>query len=129
MKFIVTIIILVIISAFTYIKLNPIEAIKPYKEIVLKKTAIINKPIIQKKVLPKSKPIQRKVPSKPKLMRKKTLPKSTSPRLKKTYRCDRRVYCSQMHSCEEAKFFIRNCRGTKMDGNGDSIPCERQWCH
>lgn len=44
------------------------------------------------------------------------------------YRCDGRIYCSQMTSCEEAKFFLRNCPGTKMDGDGDGIPCETQWC-
>lgn len=44
------------------------------------------------------------------------------------FRCDGRIYCSQMTSCEEATFFIRNCPGTKMDGNNDGVPCEKQWC-
>jgi hypothetical protein len=44
------------------------------------------------------------------------------------FKCDGRVYCSQMTSCEEAKFFLQNCPGTKMDGDGDGIPCEKQWC-
>ncbi|WP_083930850.1 excalibur calcium-binding domain-containing protein [Solimonas variicoloris] len=44
------------------------------------------------------------------------------------YSCDGRTYCSQMHSCEEATFFLRNCPETKMDGNNDGVPCERQWC-
>lgn len=44
------------------------------------------------------------------------------------YRCDGRTHCSQMRSCEEAIYFIRNCPSTKMDGDGDGIPCERQWC-
>ncbi len=44
------------------------------------------------------------------------------------YRCDGRVHCSQMTSCAEATFFLRNCPGTKMDGDGNGIPCERQWC-
>ena len=44
------------------------------------------------------------------------------------YYCDGRQYCSQMHSCEEAMFFINNCPDTKMDGNHDGIPCEKQWC-
>lgn len=44
------------------------------------------------------------------------------------FRCDGRIYCSQMHSCAEAKLFIRNCSGTRMDGDGDGIPCERQHC-
>ena len=40
------------------------------------------------------------------------------------YRCDGRQYCSQMVSCEEAKWFLQNCSDTKMDGDGDGIPCE-----
>jgi len=42
--------------------------------------------------------------------------------------CDGREYCSQMNSCEEATYFINNCPNTKMDGNHDGVPCERQWC-
>jgi hypothetical protein len=45
-----------------------------------------------------------------------------------TFTCDGRTYCSQMTSCEEATFFLRNCPGTKMDGNHDGVPCEMQWC-
>lgn len=42
--------------------------------------------------------------------------------------CDGRTYCSQMTSCAEATFFLKNCPGTKMDGDGDGIPCEEQHC-
>jgi Excalibur calcium-binding domain len=42
--------------------------------------------------------------------------------------CDKRKYCSQMTSCAEAKFFLANCPGVKMDGDRDGIPCEEQWC-
>ena len=44
------------------------------------------------------------------------------------FRCDGRTMCSQMTSCAEATFFLKNCPGTKMDGDNDGIPCERQWC-
>jgi hypothetical protein len=44
------------------------------------------------------------------------------------HRCDGRVYCSQMTSCEEATYFLKHCPGMKMDGDGDGIPCEKQWC-
>lgn len=44
------------------------------------------------------------------------------------YRCDGRKRCSQMTSCDEAKFFLNTCPGTQMDGDGDGIPCEQQWC-
>ncbi len=44
------------------------------------------------------------------------------------YRCDGRTRCTQMSSCEEAKFFLANCPGAKMDGNRDGVPCQKQWC-
>jgi hypothetical protein len=45
------------------------------------------------------------------------------------FKCDGRTRCSQMTSCAEATFFLKNCPGVKMDGDNDGIPCERQWCH
>jgi endonuclease YncB( thermonuclease family) len=45
------------------------------------------------------------------------------------YRCDGRTHCSQMTSCQEARFFLMNCPGTKMDGDNDGVPCEKQWCN
>jgi len=44
------------------------------------------------------------------------------------FRCNGRTRCTEMTSCEEAIFFLRNCPGVQMDGEGDGIPCERQWC-
>jgi hypothetical protein len=44
------------------------------------------------------------------------------------FSCDGRTRCSQMTSCEEAEFFLRNCPGVEMDGNNDGEPCESQWC-
>ena len=43
-------------------------------------------------------------------------------------RCDGRTYCSQMTSCAEATWFLKNCPGVKMDGDRDGVPCEQQWC-
>jgi hypothetical protein len=45
-----------------------------------------------------------------------------------SFSCDGRTHCSQMRSCEEATYFLQNCPNTKMDGNGDGVPCEKQWC-
>ena len=45
-----------------------------------------------------------------------------------SFKCDGRTHCSQMTSCEEAIFFLRNCPNVKMDGNNDGVPCEKQWC-
>ena len=94
----------IIIGSFTYMKLNPIE---PIIQQDFTENTFTEKPIID--------PI------------KKT---KKQPRIShNTYQCDGRNHCSQMRSCEEAKFFIRNCRGTKMDGDHDGVPCESQWCH
>lgn len=59
------------------------------------------------------------------------LPASISPaKLPKPadFRCDGRSMCSQMTSCREANLFLQNCPGMQMDGNGDGVPCEQQWC-
>lgn len=53
---------------------------------------------------------------------------STNEKSEKKYTCSGKVYCSEMTSCEEAIFYQRNCPGTRMDGDGDGIPCESQWC-
>lgn len=44
------------------------------------------------------------------------------------YRCDGRQHCSQMTSCAEATFFLKNCPDVKMDGDRDGVPCEAQLC-
>ena len=44
------------------------------------------------------------------------------------FSCDGRTMCSQMTSCAEALYFLRNCPDVEMDGNGDGEPCESQWC-
>jgi hypothetical protein len=56
------------------------------------------------------------------------IPNLREPAPSTSFKCDGRIYCSQMASCEEAMFFLRNCPGVKMDGNNDGIPCEKQWC-
>ena len=43
------------------------------------------------------------------------------------FQCEGKIWCSDMSSYEEAVFYLRNCPGTKMDGDGDGIPCERQF--
>lgn len=50
------------------------------------------------------------------------------PPSERAWRCDGRTRCSQMTSCGEATFFLKNCPGTEMDGDGDGVPCEQQWC-
>jgi len=45
------------------------------------------------------------------------------------FHCQGKTHCSEMTSCEEATFYITNCPSTEMDGDGDGVPCERQWCN
>lgn len=56
------------------------------------------------------------------------LPVAMKPVTRSLYSCDGKTHCSQMTSCAEAKFYQRHCPGTKMDGDGDGVPCESQWC-
>lgn len=44
------------------------------------------------------------------------------------FRCAGKTHCSQMVSCEEATFYLRNCPGVQIDGDGDGKPCESQLC-
>ena len=44
------------------------------------------------------------------------------------FKCEGKKYCSEMKSCDEAKFYLRNCPGVEIDGDGDGIPCEQQHC-
>ena len=54
---------------------------------------------------------------------------STRPLSNQTrFRCEGKKRCSEMSSCEEATFYLQNCPGTEMDGDGDGVPCESQWC-
>ena len=52
-------------------------------------------------------------------------PKIVIPKSTQNFTCDGRQHCSQMTSRAEAVFFINNCPNTKMDGDRDGDPCER----
>jgi endonuclease YncB( thermonuclease family) len=38
--------------------------------------------------------------------------------------CGNKRYCKEMTSCEEAKFYLTQCGLSRLDGDGDGIPCE-----
>ncbi len=44
------------------------------------------------------------------------------------FACEGKTHCTEMRSCEEAKYYLAHCPWPKMDGDGDGIPCEDQWC-
>lgn len=38
--------------------------------------------------------------------------------------CGNKRYCREMTSCEEAKFYLRQCGLSSLDGDSDGLPCE-----
>jgi len=45
------------------------------------------------------------------------------------FSCEGKQYCSEMISCKEARFYLKNCPNVKIDGDNDGIPCESQLCN
>lgn len=41
------------------------------------------------------------------------------------FTCGAKTYCSEMASCAEARFHLASCGLTRIDGDGDGIPCEK----
>lgn len=41
------------------------------------------------------------------------------------YHCEGKHTCSQMSSCAEARFYLQQCGATRLDGDGDGVPCEK----
>jgi len=39
-------------------------------------------------------------------------------------KCGNKHKCSEMKSCKEAYFYLKNCGITKLDRDKDGIPCE-----
>lgn len=44
------------------------------------------------------------------------------------FQCEGKRHCSEMRSCDEAKFYLKNCPDVMIDGDNDGIPCEQQFC-
>jgi len=40
------------------------------------------------------------------------------------FQCGSKRYCREMTSCEEAKFYLRNCGLSRLDVDKDGVPCE-----
>ena len=40
------------------------------------------------------------------------------------FQCGSKTTCREMQSCVEAKFYLKNCGLTRIDGDRDGIPCE-----
>jgi len=61
-------------------------------------------------------------------------PEADEPRVERArprepeFECSGRTRCTEMRSCQEAKWVSKHCPGTQMDGDHDGIPCEDQFC-
>ena len=53
--------------------------------------------------------------------------RSTDPRVS-FFSCDGRTACTQMTSCEEVRFFLKNCSGMNWEASGEGQSCQTQWC-
>lgn len=42
---------------------------------------------------------------------------------KASFKCGAKHSCREMKSCAEARFYLRKCGVTSLDGNGDGVPC------
>lgn len=40
------------------------------------------------------------------------------------FSCDDVKYCKQMRSCAEAKYHLNECGESRLDRDGDGVPCE-----
>ena len=40
------------------------------------------------------------------------------------FKCGTKRYCKEMSSCEEARYYLEHCGLTRLDGDGDGVPCE-----
>jgi SH3-like domain-containing protein len=46
------------------------------------------------------------------------------PRAKKRMQCSGKRTCGEMNSCAEANFYLDECGVSRLDGDGDGVPCE-----
>ena len=51
-------------------------------------------------------------------------PRPSPPPPPPPFTCGGKRYCGEMTSCAEARFYLTRCGLTRLDGDGDGIPCE-----
>lgn len=68
-------------------------------------------------------------PNRPETLFLENMQSTEIKKAKNNFSCQGKTHCSQMTSCEEAKFYLENCPNQNTDGNGDGEPCESQWCN
>lgn len=45
-----------------------------------------------------------------------------------SFTCGRKTYCREMRSCAEARFYLQRCGLSRIDEDGDGVPCEQRHC-
>jgi endonuclease YncB( thermonuclease family) len=53
-----------------------------------------------------------------------TLPKAEPSSLPVSSSCGSKRYCKEMASCEEARLYLTQCGLSRLDSDGDGVPCE-----
>lgn len=51
-----------------------------------------------------------------------------SPTITEEFTCGEKRFCAEMTSCAEARFYLKKCGVTTMDGDSDGVPCEVEHC-
>ncbi|MFH5924085.1 thermonuclease family protein [Roseomonas xinghualingensis] len=51
-------------------------------------------------------------------------PARSSPASSSGFSCGAKQYCRQMTTCAEARFYLSQCGLSRLDGDGDGVPCE-----
>ena len=96
---------------------KPIAEVKAIKPGISQSKETLTKPV---------KKIQIKKAAKAKLSIEKVPKKATKPEttfVSPSFDCQRN-YCKYMSSCAEAKYKLEQCGHSKLDRDGDGIPCE-----
>ena len=56
--------------------------------------------------------------------RRSNMPALASAPQTASFTCGQKTYCREMSSCAEARFYLQRCGLTRIDGDGDGVPCE-----
>jgi len=56
---------------------------------------------------------------------KKTVQRRVKAAAGAPFTCGTKRYCREMTSCAEARFYLRKCGLTRLDGDGDGVPCAK----
>jgi hypothetical protein len=52
------------------------------------------------------------------------VPRPVRSRAEKSMQCSGKRTCGEMNSCAEANFYLEECGVSRLDGDGDGVPCE-----